>query len=182
MATGSKKGGFLKPEKIIRQVGVIKPGMIVADFGSGSGYFTIPIAKIVGKDGKVYAFDVLEDPLKALRSKAELEGVFNIETKRVNLEAPQATGLRRGSQDCVLLSNILFQTQEKESIIKEALRVLSPGGFLVLIAWEPDTAFGPTGGWRISEQDARQLLEEQGLEHYKDFPGGQYHYGLVYKK
>lgn len=175
-------GGFLKPKKIIHHMGVIKPGMRVADFGSGSGYFTIPMARMVGEDGRIYAFDVLPDALEALKSKAQMEGVFNIKTKRVNLEIPQATGLNDACQDVVLLSNILFQSQKKEEIVTEAARILKPNGFLVLIEWYPDTTFGPTEGWRISEEDAKKLLESQGLQFYKSFPADQYHYGLVYKK
>jgi ubiquinone/menaquinone biosynthesis C-methylase UbiE len=182
MPQASKQGGFLKPEKIVNQMGVIKPGMTISDFGSGSGYFTIPMAKLVGKDGKVYAFDVLEDALEALESKAELAGLFNIETRRVNLEKPKATGLNDNSQDCVVLSNILFQSQKKEDILKEAARILKPDKYLIVVAWEPDTAVGPSEGWRISKKEAKNLLKEKGLNHYKDFEGGRYHFGLVYQK
>jgi len=42
------------PETILSEAGV-KPGEVVADIGCGTGYFTIPLAKHVGKRGKVYA-------------------------------------------------------------------------------------------------------------------------------
>lgn len=163
-------------------MGVIKPGMTISDFGSGSGYFTIPMAKLVGKDGKVYAFDVLEDALEALESKAELAGLFNIEIRRVNLEKPKATGLNDRSQDCVVLSNILFQTQKKEQMLAEAARILKPEKYLIVVAWEPDTAVGPSEGWRIEREEAKKLLEKQDLNHYKEFEGGRYHFGLIYRK
>lgn len=182
MPQASKQGGFLKPEKIVNQMGVIEPGMTISDFGSGSGYFTIPMAKMVGKDGKVYAFDVLEDALEALGSKAELAGLFNIETRRVNLEEPKATGLNDESQDCVVLSNILFQSQKKEKMIAEAKRILKPEKYLIIVAWEPDTAVGPSEGWRINREKAKEILEKQDLNQYKEFEGGRYHYGLVYQK
>lgn len=178
----SQQGGFLKPEKVVNQMGVIQPGMSISDFGSGSGYFTIPIAKLVGKDGKVYAFDVLGDALEALESKAELAGLFNIETRRVNLEKSEATGLNDQSQDCVLLSNILFQSQKKGAILEEAVRILRSDKYLIVVAWEPDTAVGPSEGWRISREESRKLLKDKGLKEHKEFEGGRYHYGLVYRK
>ncbi|MBI3274220.1 MAG: hypothetical protein HYZ69_03680, partial [Candidatus Colwellbacteria bacterium] len=52
-------GGFLDPGLIINEFGLM-PGMFVADFGSGAGYFTILIAEKVGKEGRVYALDIME--------------------------------------------------------------------------------------------------------------------------
>ena len=55
-------GGFMNPDKIVAELN-IKSGMIVADFGCGAGYFTIPIAKIIKNSGKIYAIDVLNETL-----------------------------------------------------------------------------------------------------------------------
>lgn len=127
-------GGFINPEKIISQLD-IKEGTKVADFGCGHGYFTIPAAKRVGQDGQVFAVDVLEEALDAVRSRSRLENLANIETRRGNLEAVNGSGLPNNSMDFVLLHNVLFQSQKKPEILKETKRVLKSGGTLALADW-----------------------------------------------
>ena len=98
--------GFLKPEQILSQLGV-RDQMEVADFGSGHGYFSIPLAKMI-PGGKVYAIDVVKETLEAVKSKSELEKIKNIKTTHANLETLGSSGLNDQSMDLVLLRNILF--------------------------------------------------------------------------
>lgn len=175
-------GGFINPEKVIAQLD-IKPGMIVADFGCGHGYFTLPIAKIVGSEGRVWAVDVLAEALEAVRSRAQLEGAANVETARGNLESPSGSGLSENFVDLVLLHNVLFQSQKKSDIIKEAKRVLKIGGVFVLVDWNKEPAsIGPPGGWRLSFDEAKALAVEGGFAFNKVFDAGEYHYGLTFIK
>ncbi|HRY52878.1 MAG TPA: class I SAM-dependent methyltransferase [Candidatus Portnoybacteria bacterium] len=175
-------GGFISPQKVINQIG-LKKDMKVADFGCGHGYFTLPVAKIVGQDGKVYAVDILEEALEAVRSSYKLGGLANIETKRGNLETAGGSGLADGSVDLVLLHNVLFQTQKKSEIIKEAKRVLKLGGVFVLVDWQKNkSSIGPQGGWRLSFDEARNLVQEEGLVFNRVFDAGEYHYGLIFIK
>ena len=59
---------ILPPEEIFKLTG-LTPGMTMADIGSGSGFFTIPAANIVGSSGKIFATDISEDMLNIVRSK-----------------------------------------------------------------------------------------------------------------
>jgi len=175
-------GGFLHPQKVLSQLG-IKEGMNVADFGCGHGYFTIPVAKMIGKDGKVYALDVLTEALESVRSRAQMENIANIETLRGDLEVKGGSKLADNSVDLVLIHNVLFQSQKKSDIIKEAKRVLKQGGMLELTDWLPQKGtIGPQEGWRISAQDAQKIAEEQGFMFQRSFDAGEYHYGLIFLK
>lgn len=175
-------GGFINPEKIIAQL-EIKPGMKVADFGCGHGYFTLPVAKTVGKDGKVYAIDVLLDALEAVRSRARLEGVANIETMRGNLEKTGGSGLPDSAVDLVFLHNVLFQSEKKSEIIREAKRALKLGGMFILVDWRKDiNSIGPGTGWKLSFDEAKAMAQEEGFVLNKVFDAGQYHYGLMFIK
>jgi len=181
-------GGFINPEKILLQVG-LKEGTTLADFGCGHGYFTVPAGKIIGKEGKIYAVDILGESLEAVDSRARLEGVVNILTKRGNLEVLGGSGVKDEAVDVVLLHNVLFQSQKKSDILKEASRVLKPSGTLVVIDWLPvfeatgeSAVFGPQGGWRISAQEAKRLVGEEGFSFDRSMDAGEYHYGLIFTK
>lgn len=175
-------GGFLNPEKLLQSLNLIKPGMKIADFGCGAGYFALPLAKMVGKDGKITALDILPSALRVVESRAKMEGFFNIKTIRCNLENPHGSTLPDESQDLVLLANILFQSRKKEEILKEAKRIAKQNGKIILIDWLPKSRFTTDEGWRISPEEAQELAEKQGLKFEKAFRVDDYHYGLIFTK
>ena len=175
-------GGFMDPEKIVSGFGIQK-GMMIADFGSGAGYFTILLAQRVGEDGRVYALDIQESALDNVRVKSKLAGLENIETIRANLEVSGSSGLADNSQDMTLLANILFQSDLKGEIIKEAARVLKSGGSLVVIDWKRAAGgFGPPDERRTDEIAMRNLVMGEGLVFENDIDAGQFHYGMKFKK
>lgn len=174
-------GGFLNPNKIIEEINLIKEGMKIADFGCGHGYFAIPLAKKIGDTGKIYAFDILPEALEGIHSRMKLEGIENIETKRVNLEKEEATGLIDNFCDIVFIANLLFQTEKDELIIKEAKRILKKNGYLVFIDWKPEVSLGPKGK-RVSQKEIKSLIEKLDLKFEKEFFTDNYHFGLIFKK
>ena len=174
-------GGFLHPEETVKQLN-IKKWMKVADFGCGAGYFTLPIAKRLSHESRVYAVDVLETALESVRSRAKLQGLFNVETIRCNLEASNGTGLSDKSIDLVLLANILFQSPKKVDIIKEAKRVLKEGGEMAIIDWKPDQSMGPAKDFIVSLGAVKKIVEDEGLRFKRELRVDKYHWGLVFEK
>jgi len=114
-----------KPEEEIKKID-IKQGQTILDFGCGIGSYTIPAAKLVGKQGKVYALDKQPLALKKVEEKAEREGLHNIYT----ILSDGNTGLPDESIDIVLLYGVLPEIEDKEFILKELHRVLKPSGYL----------------------------------------------------
>ena len=173
-------GGFLNPEKILEQLS-LRDNIIVADFGCGHGYFSIPLAKMANQ-GTVYVLDVIEEALQAVESQAGLEKVDNIKVIHCNLEVLESSGLADNSVDLVVLANILFQSQKKSAILKEAKRVLKQGGQLVLIEWISGSSLAPKQGWLISKEEAQQIVEDKGMTLDRELEMDSQHYGLVFKK
>ncbi len=179
MAKGT--GGFLYPDKIIEEFEVQK-GMKIADFGCGAGYFSISLAKTVEEKGKVYAIDVLETALESIKNKAKAEGLFNVETVRANLEVAEGSKLENDSMDMVLLSNILFQSPEKQDIIKEAKRVIKEKGKIVIVEWESNQFMGPPEKLIVNKDLIKKMAKNLDLKLKKEFPAGNNHLGMIFTK
>lgn len=173
-------GGFLNPDKIVNSL-MIKSGSRVADFGCGAGYFTVPIAKKVSNGGKVYAIDVLTDALEAVKSKAKLFGLLNIETVRANVESVGGTKIKDRSLDLVILANILFQCNDYNSVLSEAKRILKDSGEIVVIDWIPDSVkMGPKYEHCLSKDDVKKLAIRNGFRLMREIEAGDRHYGMLF--
>ena len=175
---------FLNPSEIVDKFD-IRPGSKVADFGCGSGHFTVEIAKRLGDEDKVYAFDVQEPVLDALKGSIDSENLANIEPRRVDLETENGTGLADGLLDVVLISNMLFQSEDKNAVAKEAYRVLKSGGKVIVIEWSLDFArdkIGPTKEMRIEKGELENIFTGVGFKIDRDFEAGESHYGLIFLK
>lgn len=174
---------LLDPWFIWEQAG-LRTGMAVADLGCGAaGHFVIPAAKIVGEKGIVYAVDILKSVLEAVKSRAKLEGVANVELVWSNLEIYGATKIQAESLDFVLLANTLWQVKKKEEIFREAVRLIKKGGKLVVVEWWMGEApLGPPPERRIEKSYVKELASKFNLEEVKEFKAGPYHYGMVFKK
>lgn len=180
--TPTGTGGFLHPERIIAYLDV-RPGMAVADFGAGGGYFSLPLARAVGDQGKVYALDIQKSALDLIRSRAGLEHRLNLETIWADLELDAGSRLPGSSCDLVIVANILFQVEDKRAVLQEAKRVLKTGGQLVVLEWdEAPFPAGPPQELKVPKVLARRLALEVGFEAEKEFAAGSHHYGLLFKK
>ena len=170
---------FLNPQEVLEELDIDKQ-MLAADLGCGAGGWSIPLAKKLTR-GRVYAFDVQEEMLSALKSRARLAQVFNIKTLLCDLESEQGTGLKDGSMDLVLVTNVLFQAEKKEKILKEAERILKKGGQLLVVDWKKNAPIGPKGK-RVSADQVKKIAGELGLDLKKEFEAGDYHYALIFTK
>ena len=174
--------GFLNPDAVVGEFGIVS-GMSIADFGCGAGHIGILVAQQVGKDGQVIALDIMEDKLESIKTRAKAAGLENLETKRANLEVVGNTGLGDNTQDMVLLINILFQSNKKSDILKEAKRVLKSGGSVILVDWKKGGGgFGPPNELRTDTGEMQAIFTAEGFALVRQFNAGQFHYGLIFKK
>ena len=167
---------FLNPSTVL-DVLDLKESFIAADFGSGSGGWVIPLAKRL-KEGKVYAIDILEEPLSALKSKVRLEKILNIETVKSDVE--RTSKLLSNSCDLVLMTNLFFEVDEKKKVMEEGKRVLKKGGKLLIVDWKEDSPLGPEK--KVSISEIKKIAKEVNLKLEKEFKAGLYHWGLIFKR
>ncbi|MCC6934530.1 MAG: class I SAM-dependent methyltransferase [Candidatus Yanofskybacteria bacterium] len=175
-------GAFLDTRRIVASLGSLT-GSRIADLGCGSGYFTIDLARAVGKDGVVTAVDVMEEPLQAVQAKASAAGLKNVRPVRADLEVLGGTKIPDGSQDMVLVANVLFQSQKKEAILAEAVRMLKSGGRLLVIDWKRGArGFGPPEQLRTDEATMQGLVVAAGARFERAVDAGSFYYGLLFIK
>ena len=173
---------FSDPIKNVEQSG-IQPGMEIADLGSGSGHYTLAIAKALASTGKVYAIDINKDLLTKLKNNAVKENLFNIEVIWGDIDNINGTKLRDYSVDMVFACNIMFQLENKLDFIKEVKRILKPGGMVVIIDWEDSFGgIGPKKEHVVTKDFTSSAFMKEGFHLDREISAGSHHYGLIYKK
>jgi ubiquinone/menaquinone biosynthesis C-methylase UbiE len=117
---------FLQPRmSVLDEVG-IKEGHHVLDYGCGPGSYTVPLAELVGKSGKIYALDVHPLAIQAVKRLASRKRLENVQTILSDCE----TGLQPSSVDVVLLYDILHDLGDPNRVLEELHRTLKPKGIL----------------------------------------------------
>jgi len=160
----------------------IHGGEKVADFGAGSGFIALELAKAVGPTGEVAAIDILEEPLEVLETRAKNLKLFNIRTIKSDLEKENGSTLQSNSCDLVVIVNLLFQVEEPKTIAKEAKRILKAGGKAVVIEWLPQKLIGKENQFVHQPEDVKKIFQKQGFNFVKLFSPGLSHYGLIFQK
>jgi ubiquinone/menaquinone biosynthesis C-methylase UbiE len=156
----------------------------VAELGCGNfGFFVFPLARLVGRQGKVYAVDILRATLEEIKSRSSKENLPQVETVWSDLEIFKATKIETNSLDSALIVNVLHQSNKKSELIREATRLLKRGGKLLIIEWNnSDIPFGPTPAQRVNPENLKSTIQKLGLSVTEEFPAGPYHYGLILNK
>jgi len=111
--------------ELLKSIG-IKAGQVVLDFGCGSGTYTIPVAKIVGDKGKVYALDKDSEVLNESMHKAGSAGLKNI--TRIDTSGEYKVNLADNSVDVVLLFDVLHpyyfpEVDDRRKVLDEVHRI-----------------------------------------------------------
>lgn len=172
---------FFTPEEVLHKLGLPSSGDVV-DFGCGYGTFTVPAAKVTS--GTVHALDIDPEMAAIINQKAEAAGLGNVRTYVRDFVA-DGTGLPDASVQYVMLFNILH-AECPDALLREAYRVLAPGGKLGMIHWnyDPATPRGPAMAIRPRPEQCRDWAESVGFHLLEpgiiDLPP--YHYGMVLER
>ncbi len=181
MTNPLKTENFAHPPRNVAAM-EIEPGMIVADFGAGSGAYVLSIAERLAHAGHVYAIDIQQDLLRRIKNESHKRGYKNVEIVWSDVERDHGSKLADGYVDRVLISNLLFQLDNKHAALIEAKRILKPNGLLIIVDWtESFGGLGPHKHHVVNRAAAERLAEVAGFEFVRDFEAGAHHYGLVFK-
>jgi ubiquinone/menaquinone biosynthesis C-methylase UbiE len=149
--------------------------------GSGPGFFTIPMAQMTGEKGLIYAVDSNRKMLNGLKeniAKSELNPKI---IKMIHSDVCH-TGIPKESVDLVLFANVLHEVEDKKTFLQEVRRITKPTSRIVDVDWKKNqTEPGPPFKDRLSENEAKLVLAENGFFVIKQIDVGPTHYELICK-
>jgi SAM-dependent methyltransferase len=147
------------PDRVVAAL-KLKKGDVAAEVGSGTGQFTIRMAKAIGEGGRVYAIDVEPRLLDVLAERAAEAGAWGI----VGLLAPDGGGLPPEPVDVILLANVLHHIQDRTDYLRALGGRLKPGGRIAIVDFhDRDLPIGPPRDHRLAREAAIEALEQAGL-------------------
>ena len=137
----------------------VAPGRDVADVGAGDGAWTEDLARRVGPDGHVYATEVEEADLDAIRRLLQREGITNVTSV---LGDQGDTGLPDACCDAILLRLVYHHFIDPPKMRASLHRALRPGGLLVVVDFVPKTEIPPVAG--TPERGGHGVFVEEVVE------------------
>jgi ubiquinone/menaquinone biosynthesis C-methylase UbiE len=151
-----QRDAWQKPHEVIQAL-ALKPDAIVADIGSGTGYFSARFANMVPK-GRVYGVDTEPDMVKYLAERAKREGLKNITAVK---GAPGDPRLPE-KVDLVLMVDVFHHIADRARYLKKLQGSLKPGGRIAIMDFRMDSPDGPPKSSRIAPDRVKTELKGAG--------------------
>ena len=162
---GFGRDSWQKPEEVIAALG-LKAGDRVADIGSGSGYFTLRLARAVGPSGKVYAVDIDRAMNAELAERARDAGLANVETVDARAEVPM---LPEAGVDLLFVSDAYHHIGDQVRYFATAAKALRPGGRLAVIDFDGRGWFERFIGHTTPPETIKKEMQEAGYRLEREF-------------
>jgi ubiquinone/menaquinone biosynthesis C-methylase UbiE len=121
-----------KPDEVIRNLN-IKPGDIVADVGSGGGFFSFEFAKRVGDTGKVMALDTEPELLDYIKEQMKIQSINNVQPTLIKNDD---LGLAENGVDLMFLRNVYHHLPEPIKYFARIKKYLKPHGRVAIIEYK----------------------------------------------
>lgn len=141
----------------------LQPGMQVCDLGCGNGYWTLPMARVVGAMGKVYAVDIQPEMLQQLRARLGRARLRNVEPILGDVDDPKLP--EDVSLDLVLMVDVYHEFSHPESMLWEIRQSLAPEGVVALLEYreeDPQVPIKP-----LHKMSKQQILREYTANGFK---------------
>lgn len=145
----------------------LKPGMVVCDLGCGNGYWTLPMARDVGPEGRVLAVDIQREMLQKLRVRAARVKIENIEPVLGAIDDPR---LPAGEIDLLLMVDVYHEFSHPESMLWSIRRSLKPEGVIALLEYrEEDPTVPIKPRHKMSKKQIIKEYEANGLKLVREY-------------
>ncbi|MEN0061181.1 MAG: methyltransferase domain-containing protein [Myxococcota bacterium] len=169
-----ERDAWQKPDQVVSGLD-LQPGMVVADIGAGTGYFNRRLATAVGEAGRVIAIDVGAKLVEHMKERAVEEATPQVEAR---LTPPDASGLRAGEADRVLMVDVYHHIENRPSYFNALLAGLKPGGVLTIVDLTKEAPFGPPVEARLTPAEVKAELSAAGWTFERAIDGLPHQYML----
>jgi cyclopropane fatty-acyl-phospholipid synthase-like methyltransferase len=171
------RDAYQKPNEVIDAL-ELKPGEIIADIGSGSGYFTLRMAHHVGKTGHVYGVDVNADMVRHLNQRIRDGGLLNASTILARPDDP----LLPRAVDRFVIVDVWHHIDDQAKYLALMKEHLRPGGQVVMIDFHKrDLPVGPPPAMKISREDLIAQMQAHGFTMAREHTFLPYQYFMVFE-
>ncbi|MBI5549004.1 MAG: class I SAM-dependent methyltransferase [Deltaproteobacteria bacterium] len=154
-----ERDAWQRPERVARELRI--RGKTVAEIGPGPGYFTLPLARAVGRGGRVFAVEVEPRLMSVLRDRLIEHGVGHVTPV---LGLPEDPLLPAASCDLVFAVNTFHHFHRLPAYLRKLARALKPGGRIVNIDFHKrELPFGPPVDHKLSREDFLASARRAGL-------------------
>lgn len=149
------------PERALNQMG-IRAGMVIADVGAGTGYFSRRMAKRVAPDGKIYAVDIQPRMIEALKKNAAEEKIANIEPVLSKEDDPM---LPAGEIDMILMVDVYHEFAKPQVMLQKLRASLKPDGRMILLEFRKEDPNVPIRlEHKMTVDEAKAEIEAEGFK------------------
>ena len=173
-----RRARWQKPAVLVRALG-LRRGQVVAEIGSGPGYFTPRLARAVGPSGHVYAVDPEGAVLDVLRRRLARLGVRNVTPVLGREDDPL---LPRGRCQVAVLINVFHHMHGRVGFLRRLVAALPRNARVVNVDWDEKTEFGPPARRRVSRARFLRDARRAGLRLVADRPLLPHQYFLVLRR
>ncbi len=164
------------PEAVLSGIG-LKPGFTFADIGCGSGFFTLPAARMVGESGKVYGLDPNAVLIEVIRQQSAGEGLKNL---HLTVGRGEESVICEWCADIVFFGIALHDFQDPSRVLENAKKIIKPTGRLVNLDWKKEPMeLGPPLSIRFDTETAVRLIKAAGFTVETIRDSGPYHYLVI---
>ena len=158
----------LRIDDVIAALG-LRPGMVVADIGAGTGAFTIPFARAVSPGGTALAVDIWPELLDFVAQKGTAAGVTTLRTVLARRDDP---GLDRASLDIAFFHDVFHNMNDRPGYLRRLATCLKPGGRIAIVEQEFDDPIAKQ--WdrpedRITRAELARWMAGAGLDLEHEF-------------
>ncbi len=156
---GPERDAWQKPELVVQAM-AIRPGMVVADIGAGTGYFLPHLVRATGPKGKVLGIDLEPDMVRYMNERIERDGLEGASAQACSADDPS---LAPASTDRILIVDTWHHISDRSVYAGKLGAALRAGGQLYIVDFTLESPHGPPAEMRLSPEAVIAELRAGGI-------------------
>jgi precorrin-6B methylase 2 len=158
----------------------LKPGMVVADIGAGTGYYARRMAPLVGSSGQVLAVEIQPEMIEMLSAMAKKAGITNIKPVLCTVEDVK---LPEASVDLAIMVDVYHELEYPFEVMESIVRALKPGGRVVYVEYRAEDPKVPIKALhKMTEAQVRKEASQHALAYVRTAHTLPWQHVVIFKK